>query len=285
MPTTPRSAASGDAAPRGEPDPIVGQASPEGWKAWALRLLVRGRRRLAGATLALLAGFLLGLGALFVFADLAEDVMEREYDALDSAVLSGLRGYASPALDVAAQVLSLFGSEVVMVVLIFVAGLLALRRRWGAFVSLLVVTGGAQLLNDVLKDLFQRTRPAPVMGLIPAQQFSFPSGHAMVSAAFYLFLAYLAWRLFPRLWSAAVAVGLIVLVLLIGLSRLYLGVHYFTDVVAGYVAGFIWTDAVILSGRLLDTRPWRRGRAGLKLSSQPLPEDPMIAPPRSDRAA
>ncbi len=113
---------------------------------------------------------------------------------------------------------------------------------------------GAQLLNNVLKDLFQRTRPAPVAGLIPAQAFSFPSGHAMVAAAFYLFLAYLGWRLL-RGWRQVAFTGtLLALILAIGLARLYLGVHYLTDVVAGYLAGFLWTDAVIIGGHLLGRR-------------------------------
>jgi undecaprenyl-diphosphatase len=72
-----------------------------------------------------------------------------------------------------------------------------------------------------------------------------------MSAAFFLFLGYLGWRLF-RGWSRLLlAAGLVVLVLLIGLSRLYLGVHYLTDVIAGYVAGFIWTDTVIVAGHIL----------------------------------
>jgi undecaprenyl-diphosphatase len=118
------------------------------------------------------------------------------------------------------------------------------------------------LLNDVLKDWFQRTRPAPVGALIPAQAFSFPSGHAMVAAAFYLFVGYLAWRLLPGRWRIVCAVGLVLIAFLIGLSRLYLGVHYLTDVVAGYIAGFAWTDAVIVGGHLLVRRRRRAPTPG-----------------------
>jgi undecaprenyl-diphosphatase len=76
----------------------------------------------------------------------------------------------------------------------------------------------------------------------------------MVAAAFYGYLAYLAWNLL-RGWQRWLAVsGLLVLVFLIGLSRLYLGVHYLTDVVAGYIAGFLWVDAVIIGGHLLSRR-------------------------------
>jgi undecaprenyl-diphosphatase len=116
------------------------------------------------------------------------------------------------------------------------------------------VTVGAQLLNDVLKQAFHRARPTPLQGLIEAQQFSFPSGHAMVSAAFYLFVAYLAWRLLRGRWRGVLVAGLILLVLLIGLARLYLQAHYLSDVIAGYFAGLLWTDTVIIGGRVLTIR-------------------------------
>jgi undecaprenyl-diphosphatase len=128
------------------------------------------------------------------------------------------------------------------------------QRRFGAAVGLPVTVVGAQLLNDVLKDWFHRIRPAPLEGLIPAQAFSFPSGHAMVAAAFYLFVGYLAWRLLAGHWRIVCAALLVMVALLVGLSRLYLGVHYLTDVVAGYIAGIAWTNAVIVGGHLLGRR-------------------------------
>jgi hypothetical protein len=98
--------------------------------------------------------------------------------------------------------------------------------------------------------------------VIPAQAFSFPSGHAMVSMAFYCFLAYVSWRVLRGWQRAAWAAGLLLLVLLVGLSRLYLGVHYLTDVAAGYLAGFIWADAVIHRRGPADAAPTRRGELG-----------------------
>src|SRR5262249_55909796 len=137
-------------------------------------------------------------------------------------------------------------------------GLLLWRRRWGAAFTLVLVTVGAQLLNDILKDVFHRARPQPLLGFIDAQQYSFPSGHAMVAAAVYLYVAYFSWRLVRGWWRGLLAIGLIVLVVLIGISRLYLEAHYLSDVLAGYLAGLIWTDAVILAGHLLPLRPIRR---------------------------
>ena len=235
-------------------DPTIAAASPAGWRRWLLRRMRSGWAWLGQLGLTLLLGLLGGLVSLFFFARLADEVMEHDTQRLDDGVLVGLRQFSSPGLDLAARALSLMGSEVVAVLLVLLLVLFAVQRRWGAAVALLLVTTGAQLLNNVLKDLFQRTRPAPVAALIPAQAFSFPSGHAMVAAAFYLFLAYLGWRLL-RGWRQVAFTGtLLALILAIGLARLYLGVHYLTDVVAGYLAGFLWTDAVIIGGHLLGRR-------------------------------
>jgi membrane-associated phospholipid phosphatase len=235
-------------------DPAVAAASPAGWRAWGDALLAFGKRRLAALGLALSLGLASALLTLLLFAYLAEEVMGRETEQLDTAVLMALRRVRSPSLDLAAGFVSALGSEVLAVLLLVLLVAFGLRRRWGAAVGLLLTVGGAQLLNNLLKDLFHRTRPAPVAGLIPAQAFSFPSGHAMVAAAFYLFLGYLAWRLLSGRARTACVAALVTLVLLIGLSRLYPGVHYLTDVAAGYAAGCTWTEAVIIGGHVLARR-------------------------------
>jgi membrane-associated phospholipid phosphatase len=243
-------------APTTERDPTVAAASPSGWRAWLQDLIFHGRTRLAASGLALSLGFAAALLALFLFAYLADDVMEQETEYLDTAVLYALRQIHSPSLDVAARVISAFGAEVLAVLMVVLLAILVWKRRWGAGAGLLLTVVGAQLLNDVLKDWFHRTRPAPVDALIPVQAFSFPSGHAMVAISFYAFLGYLAWRLLDGWVRVACVGGLALLVLLIGASCLYLGVHYLTDVLAGYAAGVAWTDSVIIGGRLL-TRRWQ----------------------------
>ena len=240
-------------------EPTVASASPAGWRAWIVDVSAAGWRWIAGLGLTLSLGFVAAIVALYNFAELAGDVMEQDTAQLDAAVLDWLRQFSSPPLDVAARVISFLGAEGIAVLLVLLVVVFGRQRRWGAICALLLATGGAQLLNNVLKDAFQRTRPAPVLGLIPAQSFSFPSGHAMVSMAFYCFIAYVTWRVLRGWRRAARTAGLLLLVLLIGLSRVYLGVHYLTDVVAGYLAGFLWTDAVIIGGALLTRR--RRSRA------------------------
>lgn len=248
-------------------DPTIAAGTPAAWRSWVAALLHYGRRQLAALGLTLTLGFGAGLLALYLFAQLAGEVMEQETEAIDRAVLLWLRQFGSPTLDVAALVVSALGSEGVAVLLVVLVVLFGGQRRWGTVATLVLTTGGAELLNGALKELFQRPRPTPVAVLFPFQAFSFPSGHAMVSASFYLLLAYLGWRILSGwmrfAWSATMAT----LILLIGLSRLYLGVHFLTDVIAGCTAGFVWTDAVIIGGRLLAR--WRSPRVGLPPGGEP----------------
>ncbi len=232
-------------------DPLVARRSAAGWGAWLRALLDRGERQLAALGLTLAVGFVTGLVSLYAFAVLADEVLRQQTDLLDLLVLAQLQQFKSPTLDLLARVASFMGSEGVAIIGVLLVAALAWRGRWGAAGGLVLAAGGAQLLNDVLKGEFHRVRPSPVLGMLPVQAFSFPSGHAMVSAAFYTCLAYLSWRVLHGWARPVCTAGLLLLVLAIGLSRLYLGVHYFTDVVAGYLAGFLWTDAVILGGHVL----------------------------------
>lgn len=200
------------------------------------------------------AGFIAAVLLLYGFAWIANQVLEQETTAIDNATLNFLQKFASPQLTLAAQIVSLLGSEVVLAVTALALIILAWQRLWDRAFTLVLVTGGAEVLNNILKNLFHRTRPTPVIGLLDAQQFSFPSGHAMVSAAFYFYIAYLTWRLVHGFWRWVLVGGLILLVLLIGLSRIYLEVHYLSDVIAGNLAGFLWTDAVILGRQALTSR-------------------------------
>lgn len=242
-----------DPAP-GKLDPAVSAAGERGWRQWAEEV-GEDEQRVAEFGLALVLGLVGGVLCLVAFAWLANEMLASQTQQMDDATLAYLRTYSSPTLDRVAFGLSLFGSEIVVLVAVVLLGVFAWQRRWGAAGGLLLVTIGAQVLNDVLKELFHRTRPAPMLtGPIDAQQFSFPSGHAMVAAAFYFFLAYLAWRLVRGRWRTLLVVGLVLLVLLIGLSRLYLGAHFLSDVIAGFFVGFLWTDAVILGSRALVVR-------------------------------
>lgn len=229
-----------------------------GWRHWLADLERNEQGRLAEFGAIVVAGFIAAVVVLYAFAWLATEVLDQETQALDLATLAFLQQFSSPRLTQAAQLVSLLGSEGVWVMGAVLLALLAWHRRRGAAIMLLFITTGAQVLNDILKTVFHRTRPTPLVGFLDAQQFSFPSGHAMVSAAFYFYVAYLTWRYVRGWWRGVLIGGLVLLVLLIGLSRLYLEVHYLSDVIAGYLAGFLWADAVIVGRRVLTVRSNRR---------------------------
>ena len=244
----------------GERDLAVESAPGTDPAHWIAGLARHGDERLARLGGAAVAGVVVAFVVVYAFALLAYEVLEQQTAALDNGTLEFLQRFSSPQLTRAAEIISLFGSELVWVVGVVLLGVFAWQRRWGAALMLVLVTGGAQLLNDVLKELFHRARPESLQGIIHAQQFSFPSGHAMVAAAFYLYLAYITWRLVRAWWRGVVIVGLVLLALLVGLSRVYLEAHYLSDVIAGYLAGVLWTDALILGSRGLKMRTQRRPR-------------------------
>jgi membrane-associated phospholipid phosphatase len=237
-------------------DPVVGAGRGAAWAAWLRQLLTAARGRLVGAAALVLGALLASALALAVFGAVAYGVAAGQTAALDAEVLAALRATPAPppALNELARLISALGAEVVAILLVVLAVGFALRGRWGSAVSLVMVTVGAQLLNNVLKDHFRRPRPEPLTGLIPAQSWSFPSGHAMVAAAFYVFLAYVGWRLLRGAGRWVWAGLLVSLVLAIDLSRLYLSAHYLTDVVAGNAVGVAWTAAVVGAGRILALR-------------------------------
>lgn len=164
----------------------------------------------------------------------------------DEAVLRWLYSQATPAWDAAAIVVTDSGGvlAVALITLGVVAGLLYAKRRAEAL-QLAAAVMGAVWLNLTLKLFFQRQRPDLWTTIITEQSLSFPSGHAMVSAALATALVLLFWRTAWRWPVVGIAIAYIGLV---GLSRMYLGVHYPTDVMAGWTAGAavalaVWTYA------------------------------------------
>jgi undecaprenyl-diphosphatase len=233
-------------------DPALEPAPAHGWRRWAAELGHYPPERIAGFGGIVVLGFGAGVVVLYLLAWLTEEVMSQETSALDAAALTYLQQFSSPTLTQVMVILSLLGSEVVWALGGVLLVAFILQRRWGAGGMLVLVTAGAQVLNDILKGVFHRSRPeAWASGILAVQQFSFPSGHAMISAAFYSYLAYVSWQLIRGSLRVVLVVGLSVLVILIGVSRIYLGAHYLSDVIAGYLAGLLWTDSVILGSRLL----------------------------------
>ena len=239
-------------------DELVEPHSERAWRRWLYELGREDPERVLGFGLVVGLGFVLGVVAMYLFVRLADEVLQQNTIALDVAASALILQLKSAPMDVLMSGLSTIGNELIWVLAPLSVLLFAWQRRWGAAMLLLMVVVGAQLLNNVLKASFVRARPVALPGgIFDAQQYSFPSGHAMMAAAFYTFLAFLLWRQVRGVWRWVVLGGLIVLLVLVGVSRIYLEAHYLTDVLAGVAAGILWTDIVIVGSRLLTTR---RGR-------------------------
>jgi undecaprenyl-diphosphatase len=200
---------------------------------------------------AVAAGFI----AILCFTALAAAVARGAADPFDRAVRAAIHDFASPSLTRWMRLLTELGSKAVQVGVSAgaIAGLLLGRRRAEA-VLMAAAMSGAELWLYLLKSLFHRVRPEAFFGIALPRSYSFPSGHALLSMCCYGVLAALAARRLrasPRriLWIFAAA-----LILAIGFSRVYLGVHYATDVIAGYLVAAAWIAA-------LWTREPRSGRS------------------------
>lgn len=183
-----------------------------------------------------------GAAALAAFVGIAKVVLEGFAQPWDDAFLRWMAAYRTPLLTkIALQVTTLGTGIVLLMVVVVGSAFLWLTHHRHSSYLLLASFFGAWLLNNVLKDVFERPRPLVVHPLANAVSSSFPSGHAMTSMAAYGAIALLVTRLEARgaarvlTWAAALLV-----VLLIGATRLYLGVHYPSDILGGYAAGLAW---------------------------------------------
>ena len=193
------------------------------------------------AAIWLAAGLAFSAFVVWAFAELADEVVEGDSRRFDRAVLLWIHSHFPGWLDGPMRLVTALGYYWVVFPLLAVTVLAFYRKGWKLSAILLVVsTSGSLVLMTVLKAIFERSRPDFFDSGYTASFYSFPSGHATVAVGFYGMLALLlAYRLrgYARWLVAACGVSL---VLLIGFSRLYLGVHYPTDVLAGYLAALLW---------------------------------------------
>ncbi|HVU31421.1 MAG TPA: phosphatase PAP2 family protein [Sphingomicrobium sp.] len=194
-------------------------------------------RRFPSTNKRLLAFGLFAAGAVTLFAKIAEDVTRHESTALDRSVSLWVHRFDTPFLDKAMKGFSLLGTFDVKTLAVIVVLLWCLRRRdVVAFTGLLGVLLADEALSGTLKSIFERPRPTLFHEVGPLHSFSFPSGHSMAAVAAYGMIGAVVARLVPRARGLAI-VGTLIIAFLIGYSRIYLGVHWFTDVLAGYSAG------------------------------------------------
>jgi undecaprenyl-diphosphatase len=199
----------------------------------------------------LLIGLGTALAALLFFLWLAEEVLEGDTQAFDDNLRMLIHRYASPAITLLMQVFSFFGSIACLFVM---SGLTALYfaaiKKWRELALLAVIIVGGLILENGLKFSFHRPRPVSFFGTQTPATYSFPSGHALLSLCFYSAAAYLITRRFKSK-AARILVWCVtgLLVGFIGLSRIYLGMHYPSDVIAGYLTATIWVISIALAER------------------------------------
>jgi undecaprenyl-diphosphatase len=193
--------------------------------------------RLGGAALALL-----------IFVRITRELIEGDVGAMDSAILLAVAKTRTPWLTVTAVDLTALGS--ITLVVLFSAFtflvLLVLRDRMGAL-QLLAASAGAGILTLVTKNFIERIRPEEAQQLIAVSGFSYPSGHSVSTSALYLTIAIIIGRFVQHSGArAALFLAVSAVLIMIGASRVYLGVHYATDVVSGISLGAAW--ALLLAG-------------------------------------
>jgi membrane protein DedA with SNARE-associated domain/membrane-associated phospholipid phosphatase len=196
----------------------------------------------------LTVGLIISVVGLWLFAGITEDVLHHDpLTTFDVAILRFLRSHATDRGDRIFSAISLLGSPVAMGVLGAGVGvILAIRRQWTLLAGWLAAFAGAGVLTAVLKNVIQRPRPIGAERFLSGNSFSFPSGHALGSLIGYGMLTYLLLLVVHgRRQQTFIVGGAFVLVLAIGFSRLYLGVHYFSDIVGGYAAGLLWLSACV----------------------------------------
>jgi len=212
-----------------------------------------------------LTWLMIGVGVcllLWGFLKLASEVMEGETNALDTRIVRALRKADDPARPIGPQwlensmldITAVGGPTVLGLVVLSVVGFLLLQARYHTAIVVLATAASGELANYAMKNLFLRPRPDVVPHLRDVASTSFPSGHAMESAIIYLTLGAMLMRLAERRITKIYCIGMaIFLTLIVGISRVYLGVHYPTDVAAGWMFGFFWASLCWIVARRFES--------------------------------
>jgi undecaprenyl-diphosphatase len=192
----------------------------------------------------LFLGVTAGIISFFIFLKLALSIPTlQSFDTNTSILLISLR---TPFLTSVMGTFTLLGNQALLVLLVIVALILILKRHGRDALIFVLIVGVGIVLNLVLKEVIARARP-DISPLIHEEFYSFPSGHAMNSFVFYGSVALYAYRhIKRRTVSLTVIVLCGMIVTMIGISRVYLGVHYPTDVIAGLIAGFWWVVTALI---------------------------------------
>lgn len=204
------------------------------------------------ASIALLSAELIIVLSLFIcailgFAFIAYRIFNLQNDQFDFRVFDAVAALVNEPMTKFMQFITFFGNHKFLIpanLLLIVYFLFIQRHRWYSIKIPVIAIGGVSLMF-ILKQLFNRSRPLVPL-LEPVQGLSFPSGHALMSMSFYGLLIFLAWENVRNpVWKWIISILLFIFILLIGFSRIYLRLHYFSDVIAGFSAGIIWLSLSI----------------------------------------
>jgi len=200
--------------------------------------------------------------ALYAFGVIVEDLVNRgSLYYLDFKVQRLVEGIVTPTITIFMTHITFLGSKnftwgLAGLVIIF----LLLKKEWWTILSLIMIILVGELLLSFLKEFFHRARPMPQ--IVSAQGYSFPSGHSFYAMLVYGFMIYLTWKFIRNNWlRSLIFILCTLLILLIGLSRIYLNVHWLTDILGGYSAAFSWLMINILVVEIIKHhRQARRGK-------------------------
>lgn len=237
--------------------------------------------RMARAEIAALAALFVAALGVMTFVEVADDMTEADGQAMDQAVLAAMRPYADDPgrawgpwwlEEAAADLTSLGGISVLGLFAVFVVGFLLFQRKWLSGALLVAGLAGGVALSEGLKAFFLRERPPVAYQAVETINASFPSGHALLSTVFYLSVGVMLTRAFKQRRVKTYVLGAAVTVaLLVGLTRIYLGAHWASDVFAGWSVGAAWAMVLWLVAYVVERVQARRG-GGLHDEVSPIVE-------------
>lgn len=210
-----------------------------------------------GYSLMVLIALLVVVIGTWGFIKLADEVAEGDTEKFDMRIMQSVGKHRGPPWleEVGRDLTALGGVAVLSLVTLGVAGFLLVSRKFHAMWLVLIATFGGLLLSTALKWIIDRDRPDVFEHRSHVYTQSFPSGHSMLSAVVYLTLGSLLTRLVPGRWQKLYILGVaLFLTFLVGISRIYMGVHWPTDVLAGWTAGLVWAIICWLVARALQRR-------------------------------
>jgi len=198
----------------------------------------------------ILLGIILAILSFILFAKLVDTVFEKEKIFFDSTFTNYIYTYRNPVTTKIMIYLTNFGSYGVVILSLLFSILLALKKYYKLSFYFAFTVGSGFIANALLKLIIQRPRPT-YLPLITETDFSFPSGHAMGSFIFFITVVYFFYHLTRKKFITIILLIFAILItFIIGLSRIYLGVHYPSDILGGIVAGFLWVVGIITANKI-----------------------------------